>query len=145
MREPLAFEFFDERREYGTLFLRLLIGPFIIWGVLDNMLSHEQMLEFESFLAAKGAPFPAFSARLSVYAQFICGISILLGVFVRLTSVAFIINFIAALIIAHRGDTFRNMFPALMMLASGLFFLFHGAGKPSVDEWLATQREGRGG
>ena len=145
MRDPFAFEFFDKRREYGTLFLRLLIGPFIIWGVQDNILSHAQMQEFEKFLAAKGTPWPAFAAQLSVYAQFICGVSILLGAFIRLTSVIFIINFICAILIAHRGDTFRNMFPALMMLASGLFFLFHGAGKPAVDEWLAKRRGKSGG
>jgi putative oxidoreductase len=143
MRDPLAFQFFDERREYGALFLRLLIGSFIIWGVQDNMLSHERMVEFQTFLAAKGTPWPALAARLSVYAQFICGISILLGAFIRLTSVVFIVNFIAAILIAHRGDTFRNMFPPLMMLASGLFFLFHGAGKPSVDDWL-ERRPGKG-
>jgi putative oxidoreductase len=140
MRDPFAFEFIEQRREYGALFLRLLIGIFIIWGVQDNILSHERMLEFEKFLAAKGTPSPAFAAQLSVYAQFICGISILLGAFIRLTSAVFIMNFIAAILIAHRGDTFRNMLPALMMLASGLFFLFHGAGKPSVDEWLASRR-----
>ena len=142
MRDPLAVHFFEQRREYGTLFLRLLIGTYIIWGVQDNILSHERMVEFQTFLAAKGTPWPALAAPLSVYAQFICGISILLGAFIRLTSVVFIVNFIAAILIAHRGDTFRNMFPALMMLASGLFFLFHGAGKPSVDAWLAAKREG---
>ena len=136
MRDPIASEFFEKHGEYGTFFLRLLIGSFIIWGVQDNILSRAHMLEFEKFLAAKGTPWPAFAAQLSVYAQFICGVSILLGAFIRLTSVGFIINFIAAILIAHRGDTFRNMLPALMMLASGLFFLFHGAGKPSVDEWL---------
>jgi putative oxidoreductase len=141
MRDPVGFEFIEQRREYGALFLRLLIGPFIIWGVQDNILSHERMLEFEKFLAAKGTPWPALAAQLSVYAQFICGISILLGAFIRLTSVVFIINFICAILIAHRGDPFRTMFPALMMLASGLFFLFHGAGKPSVDEWLASRRD----
>ena len=146
MRDPLALDFFDKRREYGAIFLRLLIGAFIIWGVQDNIVSHERMVEFEKFLAAKGTPSPAFAARLSCYAQLICGISILLGAFIRLTSVAFIINFIAAILIAHRGDTFRNMFPALMMLASGLFFLVHGAGKPSVDEWLERRsRNGRQG
>jgi putative oxidoreductase len=140
MRDPFAFEFIEQRREYGAIFLRLLVGVFIIWGVQDNILSHERMVEFEKFLAAKGTPSPAFAARLSCWAQLICGISILLGAFIRLTSVVFIINFICAILIAHRGDTFRNMLPALMMLASGFFFFFHGAGKPSVDDWLARAK-----
>lgn len=47
-----------------------------------------------------------------------------------------IINFIAAIIIAHIGDTYSNMFPALMMLAAACFFLLHGAGKLSVESML---------
>ena len=40
---------------------------------------------------------------------------------------------VAALVIAHIGDTYPNMFPALMMLAAAGFFLLHGAGKFSLD------------
>ena len=132
----LGLDWFRERRDYGVIFLRLLIGSFIIWGVQDNILSHERMLEFERFLAARRTPWPSFSAHLSVYAQFVCGLSILLGAFVRPLSIVFIINFISAILIAHRGQTFQQMFPALMMIAAGLFFLFNGAGKFSVDELL---------
>ncbi|HWT01601.1 MAG TPA: DoxX family protein [Pyrinomonadaceae bacterium] len=135
-----GFGFFKKHREFGAVFLRLVIGSFIIWGVQDNILSRERMLEFEGFLAAHGVPYPAFAARLSVYTQFICGVSILLGAFVRLTSIPFIINFVAAIIIAHRGDTFAGMFPPLVMIAAGLFFLFHGAGRLSVDELLERRK-----
>lgn len=135
------FTFFRRHRDYAAIFIRLIVGTFLIWGVQDNILSFAQMREFEHFLAAKGVPFPLFAAHLSVYTQFVCGVSILLGAFVRLTSIPLIINFIAALVIAHRGDTFASKFPALMMLAAGFFFLFHGAGRPSVDEAL----EKRGG
>jgi putative oxidoreductase len=131
----LNFSFFKRRREYAALFLRLIIGSFIVWGVQDNVFSRAQMEEFAHFLGAQGVPFPLFAAFLSAYTQFVCGICILLGAFVRLISIPFIINFIAAIIIAHRGDSFRGMFPALLMIFVGLFFLFHGAGKPSLDEW----------
>ncbi len=132
----LQLEFFKRHREYGVIFLRLIIGSFIIWGVQDNVLSYERMEEFATFLGERGVPYPLFAAFLSAYTQMVCGILFLVGAATRLASIPFIINFIAALIIAHRGDTFRDMFPALMMLCAGLFFLFHGAGKLSVDEAL---------
>ena len=132
--------FVKGREEYGVVFLRLLIGVFIIWGVADNILSRAHMLEFEKFLGARGVPYPLFAAHLSVYAQFMCGLSILFGAFVRLMSIVFIINFIAAIVIAHLGQSFRQMFPALMMIAAGLFFLFHGAGPLSVDAWLERRK-----
>ncbi len=140
LQNILPFEFFKAREAYGTVFLRLLIGTFIIWGVADNILSWAHMLEFEKFLGARRVPYPLFAAHLSVYAQFVCGLSILFGAFVRLTSIVFIINFVAAIVIAHRGHSFQQMFPALMMIAAGLFFLFHGAGPLSVDAWLEKRK-----
>lgn len=136
----LQFKFFQDRQEYGVLFLRLLIGSFIIHGVADNVFSWVRMVEFEKFLATRGVPYPLLAARLSAYAQFICGLSILFGAFVRLTSIVFLINFIAAIVIAHLGQTFQQMFPALMMIAAGLFFLFNGAGPLSVDAWLQRRK-----
>lgn len=132
----LRFEFFKRHHEYGVVFLRLLIGLFIIHGVQDNISSVARMTEFERFLAERGVPSASFAARLSCYTQFVCGVSILLGAWIRLTSVVFIINFICAIAIAHRGHSFQQMFPALMMIAAGLFFLLHGAGPLSTDGLL---------
>ncbi|HEX8748776.1 MAG TPA: hypothetical protein VF717_16505, partial [Pyrinomonadaceae bacterium] len=70
----LPLESLDRYRNYSALFIRLLVGPFIIWGVQDNILSGERMLEFESFLAGRGVPYAPFAARLSVYTQFVCGV-----------------------------------------------------------------------
>ena len=129
------FDFFKQRREYGVIFIRLIIGSFIIYGVQDNVSSYARMEEFAGFLETRHVPFPLFAASLSAYTQLVCGVCILFGAFVRWASIPFIINFIAAVIIAHRGDTFQGMFPALLMIFIGLFFLFHGAGKCSVDDW----------
>lgn len=137
----LKFDFFKKHSGYGTIFLRLLIGVFIVYGVQDNVFGYEHMKEFAVFLQQRNVPFPLFSAFLSAYTQFVCGIMILLGAWIRLASIPFIINFIAAVVITHLGDTFRAMFPALMMIAAGFFFLFNGAGKLSVDEML--ERRGR--
>jgi putative oxidoreductase len=136
IKQILEMEFFKRHSGYGTIFLRLIIGTFIIYGVQDNVFSYERMQEFEKFLAARNVPSPLFAAFLSAYTQFICGVLILLGAFIRLAAVPFIINFIAALMIAHRGETFPQMILPLIMLFTGFFFLFNGAGKLSVDEWL---------
>jgi putative oxidoreductase len=139
---PLTLKPLEKYKDYAAIFLRLIVGSFIIWGVQDNILSSERMLEFRDFLGERGVSFPLFAAYLSVCTQLVCGLSILAGALVRLTSIPFIVNFIAAILIAHRGDTFARMFPALVMLAAGFFFLLHGAGKPSVDEWLEKRRAG---
>jgi putative oxidoreductase len=131
---------FKRRSEYGPVFIRIIIGSFIIWGVQDNILSSHRMEEFVTFLQQRGVPLPSLAARLSVYTQFVCGVLILAGAAIRLAAVPFIINFMAALVIAHRGDSFEGMFPPLVMLFSGISFLFGGAGRLSLDHWLERRR-----
>jgi putative oxidoreductase len=130
----LRLQSLEKYSDYGALLLRLIVGSFLVYGTQDNVFSFKQMQEFERFLAARGVPVPLVAAFVSAYAQFVCGILFILGAATRAAGAVMIINFIAAIVIAHLGDGFRGMLAALMMLASAFFFLLHGAGKPSVDE-----------
>ena len=131
----------EKYQEYGVIFVRLIVGFHLIYGTQDNVFSYARMEEFAGFLSLRGVPFPLVAAFLSAYAQFICGMLFIVGLATRYAALVMIINFIAALIIAHIGDTYPNMFPALMMLAAACFFLVHGAGKVSFDS-LRERREG---
>ena len=131
-----GLSFFDQHKEYGPLFIRLIVGSFLVWGTQDNVFSGARMAEFAEFLHARGTPFPVAGAYLSAYAQFVCGILYLLGAFTRHAAVVMIINFAAAVLIAHLDDTFARTFPALVMLFASLFFLVHGPGRLAVDEAL---------
>ncbi len=135
MRGSSPFRWFEERKEVGAVFVRVLIGLFLIWGTQDNVFSNARMLEFRDFLAQTGFPLPLFCAWLSAYAQFICGILYVVGWGVRPAAVVMIGNFLIALVMVHRGDTFQGAFPALMMLCGSLFLLFNGAGPLSVERW----------
>lgn len=125
--------FFRRQSHYGVLFIRVAIGIFIIHGVQDNILSWERMLEFSKFLETHHTPFPLFSAYLSVYVQFFCGLMLLLGAAVRLAGLLLILNFIVAILLVHIGDSFSQYYPAAQLIAMGFFFLFNGAGPLSVD------------
>ena len=130
----MSFDWFERRKEYGMLFVRLIVGFHLIYGTYDNVFSWARMLEFRDFLAAQGTPLPLYAAILSAYAQFICGILFMAGAWIRSASVVMIINFIAALLIAHRTGGYPPAALALVMLFSSIAFLFHGAGKVSIDE-----------
>ncbi len=131
----------EKYREYGVIFIRLIVGFHLIYGTQDNVFSFARMEEFAGFLSLRGVPFPLAAAFLSAYAQFICGILFVLGLATRYAAVVMIINFIAALGIAHIGDKYPNMFPALMMLAASCFFFLHGAGELSLDSLLERREE----
>jgi putative oxidoreductase len=136
MPPPPGFTFFADRREYGPVFVRLVVGFVLVYGTQDNVFSHERMLEFRDFLAARSVPSPLLAAHLSAYAQFVCGILIAVGLLVRAAAALMVFNFVAALLIAHLDAPLDAARLALCMLFSSLFLLFHGAGKLSVDERL---------
>ena len=135
-----GFSFFERHREYGAVFVRLVVAFVLIYGTQDNVFSHERMLEFRDFLAARRVPVPLFSAYLSVYAQFVCGVLFALGLFVRPAALVMVINFVAALLIAHLDRPLDAAQPALLILFSSLFLLFNGAGALSLDNYLSRGR-----
>ena len=135
-----GFGFFERHREKGAFFVRLVVGFVLVYGTQDNVFSHERMIEFRDFLTARRVPFPLFSAYLSVYAQFVCGILYVLGLFVRPAALVMVINFVAALVIAHLDTPLDAARLALCMLFSSLFLLFNGAGALSLDNYLTRGR-----
>ncbi len=133
--------YLDKRKEYGFIFLRLIIGWRLIDGTQDNVFSYARMLEFRDFLEHHHVPLPLVAAHVSVYAQFVCGILIILGAYMRLSALIMVVNFIAAILIAHIGLTFEQSFDALMMLFGCAFFFIAGAGKISVDDLLKRRNK----
>ena len=136
-----VWNWFDRRREVGLFFIRLIIGWHLVYGTQDNVFSYARMLEFRDFLGERGVPAPLFAAFVSAYAQFVCGLLYVFGAFVRPAAVVMIINFIAALAIAHRSGGYPPAALALIMLFSSIGLLFHGAGAWSFDGRRGSNRE----
>ena len=127
------FAWLDRHQDAGVLCLRLFVGGRLLYGVLDNILAWEAMLTFRDFLVQFHFPLPLVSAVVSVYAQLVAGICILLGYQIRFAALLMIINFGVALVMVHRHDTFEGLTPALALLVSNILFLFQGAGTFSLD------------
>lgn len=121
-------------REYGPSFIRLIVGYRLVWGTADNVFNHARMVEFAEFLGQHGVPWPTAGAFVSAYAQFVCGLLFIVGAFTRPAAALMIVNFVAALIIAHIGQPFLENYDALVMLFGACFLLLHGPGALSIDE-----------
>ena len=134
-----TYDWLDAHRGWGVLALRLAIGIRLVEGTQDNVFSADRMEEFATFLTGLGAPWPMFSAHVSAYAQFTCGILIILGLFTRPAGLVMVINFVVALALAHRNTPFLPTWQAAMMLAGALYFLFCGAGPLSLDRFTRLE------
>ncbi len=133
--------FLDANKQVGILLLRIFIGCRLLYGVIDNILSWERMIEFSNFLDANNFPFPIISAVTSVYVQFFGAIFILVGFKLRFASFLLSINFIVALIFVHfrANDTIEGMTPALAMLFGCLALLFTGTDKISLEHYFRSK------
>lgn len=127
------FSFFKNHKDVGVFLLRLFIGGRLLYGVVDNIFDWNRMSEFRDFLQLFHFPIPLVSAFISVYAQAIAGILIVIGWKIRWAAFVMIVNFIVALLMVHWGQTVEQMTPALAMLFGNVLFLFTGSGKHSVD------------
>lgn len=139
-RDP--FHRLERHAEIGTVLLRLFLAFVLIYGTQDNVFSRERMLEFRDFLAQNGFPWPLASAYLSAYAQFACGILILVGYMTRSAALVMVVNFLVALGMVHVGLPFNANIAPLAMLFGSLFLFFHGPGPFALDGREAG--EGRG-
>lgn len=125
-----------DKQGFVLLLLRLIFGFRLIYGVLDNVVSWEQMIEFKIFLSKNGFPFPLACAIASVYLQLLAGISWLIGYQVRLSSALMVGNFLVAIIGVHllHRDSYLGTAPAVHLLAIALTLFLIGAGKYSLDQ-----------
>lgn len=121
----------------ALLAARIVVGAFLIWGVWDNIVSGARMAEFAGFLAANGFPTPHIAAPLSVWAQFLCGLALLLGLGTRWAGLICAFNFAVAVAMVDAKLGIRGAFPATCLILFGLLFASVGAGRYSVDAQIA--------
>jgi putative oxidoreductase len=117
----------------GILFLRIAFGIMILLhgiGKLQDLMSGAN--DFPDPIGIGGT----LSLALVTFAEFICAILLIIGLFTRLALVPLIITMLVVVFIheAHL-DLFDKEPPVLFLIAFvGLFFM--GAGKYSIDEMI---------
>ncbi len=137
------FSKIDRHSDWAPLLLRLFVGFVLIYGTQDNVFNHARMVEFQDFLEANDFPLPMASAYLSVYAQFLAGILLLLGLMTRYAAFVVVVNFIVALWKVHLNLPFDANIAPMAMLVGGLFFFLYGAPKYSLDSLMHNRKQMR--
>ena len=122
--------------DLALLALRLLTGAFLIHGVWDNIASVARMTEFVSFLAANGFPAPSILAPFSVWMQFAIGIALCLGGLTRWSGILLAGHFAVGVGMVHLHQSFREIWPAIVLVGLGLLFATRGAGRLALDTWI---------
>jgi len=110
--------------------LRLVFGVLIMKHGYDKLVHFSEIkVTFLNFLSLGKTT----SLLMTVFAEFFCGLFILLGLFTRLASIPLIICMAVALFKVHNGDIFGDGASATLYLGAFLVLLMIGPGKVSVD------------
>jgi putative oxidoreductase len=117
----------------ALLLLRLVTGAFLIYQSHDNIFSTERMAEFEKFLTQFNFILPELMAPLCVWAQFLCGFALILGLLTRWAGLITTFVFIVAVWMVHWPQDFPGWWPALILVFLGLLFATLGPGRYSLD------------
>jgi putative oxidoreductase len=133
MKKLFSINYSDNGISIAAFILRLGLGGLIIPHGYNKLIS----------FAAKSSTFTdpfhigsSTSMALVIFAEFFCGVFILLGLLTRLACIPLIISMAVALYFTHKGDFFGGGEKATLFLLGYIALLFTGPGKVSMDKLI---------
>ncbi|RYG25036.1 MAG: DoxX family protein [Chitinophagaceae bacterium] len=130
MKKLFSTNYSDTGFSIAMLILRLAAGAMIVPH------GYQKLKGFSKMSHQFADPFhlgSTVSLSLTIFAEFFCGMLIVLGLFSRFASIPLIIAMAVALFYAHNGDFFGKGEMAALYLSIFLAILFVGPGRVSVD------------
>lgn len=120
----------------------LIVRVFIGFAMLSHGFPKLQMLldvgqiEFFDFLGLG----PMISLILTVIAEFVCSILLILGLFTRVALGFLIFTMIIAGFVVHAADPFEKREMSMIYLSVYLLLMVFGAGKISIDYMIEKRK-----
>lgn len=130
MKKLLSINYSAAAFNFAMLVLRVVLGVLIIphgYGKLIHFA--ERRHHFMNFLGMGSTA----SLSLIIFAEFFCGILLVMGFFTRLALIPLLIGLSVALIKSHGGEIFGDGEHATLFLVGFFVLLLLGPGRISVD------------
>ena len=134
MKRLFSIKYTDNGISFALFLLRLALGGLMIPH------GYSKLITFASKSSTFADPFHignSTSMALVIFAEFFCGVFVLLGLFTRLACIPLIVAMGVALFHAHKGDFFGQGEKAALYLMGYLALLIAGPGKASLDRFIA--------
>ena len=116
--------------DLGLLIFRLMIGGLMLTHGYGKFL---RVLEGNFRFADPIGLGPEISLVLTVFAEFICALLIMFGLFTRLATMPLIVAMAVAAFITHGGDPLADKEKALLYLAAFIILFYKGGGRYTLD------------
>ncbi|MGV8946125.1 MAG: DoxX family protein [Lutibacter sp.] len=129
--------FYPNNVSTALLILRVVIGIFMLthgWGKMETLFSGEP-IQFADPVGL-GAN---FSLALTVFAELLCSILLIIGLGTRLAAIPLLIQMLVVAFIVHANDGFGKQEFALLYAVIYLTIAMIGAGKYSLDYLISKK------
>lgn len=123
---------------YSLLILRVISGGFMLTHGVPKLLKFMNGPPFE-FSDPIGIGVTA-SLVLTIFAEVICAVLIIAGLYTRLASVPLIITMAVAAFIVHAQDAFFAKEMPLLYLSIFMVIAILGSGRASIDRLIESKR-----
>jgi len=130
MKRLLSTSCSDWAFNLGMLLLRIGAGALVVHHGYDKLVHFgSERYKFMNFMGIGSS----LSLSLVIFAEFFCGLLVVLGLFTRLTAIPIVISMAVALFKVHNADVFGAGERAALYLTCFMVILLCGPGKGSVD------------
>ncbi len=126
----------DENKDIALLLLRIGVGVIFIvagWGKLTGIEG------VQGFFGNLGIPLPALMAWVVALVEFVGGIMVLAGAYIRIPAILLAIVMVVAIITTKIGQEFTAYRLDMMLLLVNAALALMGAGKYSVTDMLTNK------
>lgn len=133
MKRLFSIRYSDNGITIAAFLLRLALGALIIPH------GYSKLISFASKSATFSDPFhigSPTSMALVIFAEFFCGVFILLGLFTRLACIPLIIAMLVIVFQVHNADFFGKAEKPALFLFGYMALMFMGPGKLSMDRLI---------
>ena len=123
------------------LLVRIMIGLAMLSHGFPKLqtLINGGKIEFYNFLGLNST----ISLGLVVFAEFVCSIFLIIGLFSRYASFFLAFTMLIAAFAIHGGDPFAKQELSILYLCTYLLLLVFGAGKFSIDNLIKSRKNSR--
>lgn len=123
--------------DVAALLLRLIFGGLFVYHGYPKLTSFNEMLPQFPDIIGIGAK---LSLILVIFAEFFCGLLVIVGFLTRLAVIPIFITMVVAFFIAHGKDGFNVKELAFVFLILSLVIFVLGSGKYSMDKLIFKNR-----
>ncbi len=140
MKKMFSTQLNSNAINFWLLIFRICIGAIMLTHGLPKL--NNLMTGNIEFLDPFGLG-PGPSLTLTVFAEVVCTILVMIGLATRFATLPLIINMAVAILVAHAQDPFARKELALLYLVIFVGFLIMGAGKFSIDYFIGGRNKNR--